>query len=86
MNARAILMRPGATGSAMRLAILVDSVGTLRSVDFEAPGSHPGIVGAGRGALTSIATDVDGEIYLLDPSKIVGDEDRQLFRDAMGSA
>ncbi len=86
MNARTILLRVGAAGAGIRLAILVDSVGGLRTVDFDAPGSHPGIVGAGRGALTSIASDSDGDIYLLDPLQLVSDEHRQLFRDAVGSA
>lgn len=86
MNARVVLLQVGAGGGSMRLAVLVDRVGNLLTIDFEVAGSHPGIVGAGRGALTSIATDTTGEIYLLDPSKIVDDENRKLFRDAIGSA
>ncbi|MEN9669178.1 MAG: hypothetical protein RLZZ386_1085, partial [Planctomycetota bacterium] len=35
---------------------------------------------------TCIAADAAGDIYLLDPSKIVDEENRKLFRDAMGSA
>lgn len=86
MNTRSILLQIGAAGGNMRLALLVDSVGGIVTVDFGAPGTHPGIVGAGQGALTSIASDDTGEIYLLDPSKILDDESRRLFRDAIGSA
>ena len=86
MNARAILLQVGAAGGNMRLAILVDSVGSLLTIDFDGAGTHPGITGAGRGALTKIAADADGDIYLLDPTKIVDDENRGLFRDAIGAA
>mgnify|MGYP000848802419 FL=1 len=86
MNARVILLQVGAGGGSMRLALLVDRVGSLLTIDFEASGTHPGILGAGRGALTCIAADAAGDIYLLDPSKIVDEENRKLFRDAIGSA
>ncbi len=86
MNARVVLLQVGAGGGSMRLAVLVDRVGSLLTIDFEGAGTHPGIIGAGRGALTSIATDATGDIYLLDLSKIVDDENRKLFRDAIGSS
>jgi|GEM_PF-1551014 len=86
MNARAILLNVGAASGAMRMALLVDRVGGLLTIDFDAAGTHPGIAGAGRGVLTNIASDSAGDIYLLDCAHIVDDEHRKLFRDAIGCA
>lgn len=86
MNARTILLHSGAAGGAMRLALLVDRVGEIVTVDFNAKGSHPGITAAARGALGGIACDASGEICLLEPARMLDDEQRKLFRDAAGVA
>lgn len=86
MNARIILLETSASGENIKLALLVDRIGQLLSIDFDGAGTHPGILGAGRGAITSIAADATGDIFLLDSSKIVDEENRKFFRNAIGSA
>lgn len=86
MNARTILLEQGAAGGGMRLALLVDRVGGILSIDFTAPGSHPGITASAHGALGAISADGEGEICLLDPTKILDEHQRKLFRDAAGIA
>ena len=81
MNARVILLQTGACGG-MRLALLVSRVGSIYTVDFESDRAHPGIVGAGRGILSTITADDAGEISLLNPAALLTDEYRRLFRDA----
>jgi chemotaxis signal transduction protein len=83
MNARTVLLYPSACGG-VHLALLVDRVGSLVTVDFTSKGAHPGIVGAGGGALGALATDASGTIAHLDPTGLLSEETRRLFRDAAG--
>ncbi|MSR44526.1 MAG: chemotaxis protein CheW [Phycisphaerales bacterium] len=82
MNARIVLLQAGAVGGSMRLALLVDGVGAIVTVNPTTDGAHPGIAGTGRGALGAITNDDKGEICLIDLARLLNDQDRQLFRDA----
>ncbi len=83
MNARTVLLRPAAC-SGIRMALLVDRVGALVTVNFESGAAHLGVVGAGAGALGAISSDDHGTIAHLDPAGMLSEENRRLFKEAAG--
>ncbi len=83
MNARVALMNASSCGG-MKLSLLVSRMGGVVTADFESETSHPGITGAGRGALAAITADALGEISLIDPAKMFTAEQRRAFRDTAG--
>ncbi len=85
MNARIILLQVGATGGAIRLALLVDAVGAVVTLNPDAEGTHPGLERVACGALGTMMLDASGEITLIEVTKLLSDEDRKLFRDSTKS-
>ncbi len=85
MNARVILLQQGASGGAMRLALLVDRVGGVLTLDPDAAGTHAGLDGLARGALGAMMLDASGEICLIELTRLLSEADRKLFRDTASS-
>ncbi len=85
MNTRIILLQQGATGGALRIALMVDGVGSVVSVDPEASGVHPGIEGIANGAFGALMHDSCGDICMIEVTRLLSDSDRTLFRDAPSS-
>lgn len=86
MNTRIILLQTGAAGGALRLALLVDEVGGVITLNPETAGTHAGLEGVARGALGAMMLDATGEITLIEITRLLSDSDRKLFRDSMSVA
>ncbi len=86
MNTRIILLQAGATGGAMRLALLVDEVRGVLTLNPQAEGTHAGLEGIGRGAYGAMMADAGGEICMIELTRLLSESDRKFFRDAASVA
>jgi chemotaxis signal transduction protein len=81
MNARTVLLVPGACEPPMAVALRVERVHGVCDTDPRAPGSHPGLVHAADGALGAMTSGAGGMITFIEPGSLLTPADRALFRD-----
>ena len=82
MNARTVLLVPGACRPPMAVALRVERVRGVCDADPEAPDSHPGLVCAADGALGAMTSCDGGTLTLIEAGSLLTPAERALFRDA----
>ena len=81
MNARTVLLVPGACTPPMAVALRVERVRGVCDADPKAPGSHPGLVRAADGALGAMTSAEGGMLTFIEAGSLMTPAERALFRD-----
>lgn len=81
MNARTVLLVPGACDPPMAVALRVERVRSVCDADPGAPGAHPGLLHAAGGALGAMTSGDGGMLTFIEAGSLLTPAERALFRD-----